>query len=76
MISARDIRRFCRLDAAGDVCLRQSVRQLGLSARAYHRVLRLALTLADLDGCTGIALKHVAEALNYRTVDRTRAAVA
>ncbi|HEX6694436.1 MAG TPA: YifB family Mg chelatase-like AAA ATPase [Longimicrobiales bacterium] len=74
-ISAREVRRYCTVDAAGEACLQQSVRTLGLSARAYHRVLRLALTLADLDGCDGIRRSHVAEALLYRTLDRTRAEV-
>ena len=74
-ISPREVRRYCRVDPAGETCLQQSVRVLGLSARAYHRVLRLALTLADLEGCDGIRRSHVAEALLYRTLDRTRAEV-
>lgn len=61
-----EIRRYCRLDEAGERLLRTAVERLGLSARAYHRVLKLARTIADLAGEERIAAVHVAEALQYR----------
>ena len=61
-----DVRKFCRLDEAGDALLRAAMSQLNLSARAYHRVLKLARTIADLAGSEQIQTPHVAEALQYR----------
>ncbi len=61
-----EIRRYCRLDEAGERLLRAAVDRLGLSARAYHRVLKLARTIADIAGEERIAAVHVAEALQYR----------
>ena len=66
----RDMRAHCRLDEAGEELLRMATRRLGLSARAYHRVLRLARTIADLAGAERIASQHVAEAVQYRANDR------
>ncbi len=60
------VRRFCQLDAAGQTLIRAAMRQMGLSARAYHRVLKLARTIADLDGANTIQAAHLAEALQYR----------
>jgi len=61
-----EVRRFCELDEAGRSLIRAAMRQLGLSARAYHRVLKLARTIADLAGGEGIEAVHLAEALQYR----------
>ncbi len=61
-----EIRQFCRLDSAGKALLRSAMSQLQLSARAYHRVLKLARTIADLAGEGNIAPAHLAEALQYR----------
>jgi len=60
------VREFCRLDDAGRALARQAMRQLGLSARGYHRVLKLARTIADLAGSPSIQTSHLAEALQYR----------
>jgi len=64
-----EIRQYCQLDEAGERMLRAAIERLGLSARAYHRVLKLARTIADLAGSERIATVHVAEALQYRPQD-------
>ncbi|NJD11685.1 MAG: YifB family Mg chelatase-like AAA ATPase [Gemmatimonadetes bacterium] len=69
-LGPRELRSCCQLDAAGEGLLQAATRKLGLSARAYHRVLRLARTIADLDGKASIGAGHVAEAIQYRTLDR------
>ncbi|HEU5303132.1 MAG TPA: hypothetical protein VFU40_00690 [Gemmatimonadales bacterium] len=69
-MSARDIRRWCRLGPACDALLREGVTRLGLSARAYHRLLKLARTIADLAGGEAIREEHVSEAIQYRSLDR------
>ena len=61
-----EVRKFCRLDEAGDNLVRQAMSQLNLSARGYHRVLKLARTIADLAGSNEIQSVHLAEALQYR----------
>jgi magnesium chelatase family protein len=68
----RDIRRHCRLGGPAEELLRAAMTRLGLSARAYHRVLKVARTIADLAGEDQIATGHVAEAIQYRTLDRAR----
>jgi len=61
-----EVRDFCQTDTSGEKLLKAAVQQLHLSARAYHRVLKLARTIADLAGCEMIAANHVAEAIQYR----------
>jgi len=75
-MTAREIRRFCRLSEAVELLLRNAVARLGLSARAYHRVLKISRTIADLGGAAELEVGHVAEAIQYRTLDRRRAAPA
>jgi len=72
-MGVREIREFCRPDEAGEGVLRAAIQRLGLSARAYHRVLKLARTIADLEGAERIAAAHIAEAVQYRTLDRAAA---
>ena len=72
-MSAREVRRWCRCDSATDALLREAVARLGLSARAYHRVLKIARTIADLAGAGEVAADHVAEAIPDRSLDRRRA---
>jgi magnesium chelatase family protein len=61
-----EVRKFCALDDAGKALMQSAMNQLQLSARAYHRVLKLARTIADLAGSESIGPSHLAEALQYR----------
>jgi len=61
-----EIRQFCKLDEAGESLIRAAMGQMNLSARGYHRVLKLARTIADLAGSEAIQATHLAEALQYR----------
>jgi magnesium chelatase family protein len=61
-----EIRQFCKLPQEGQSLMRAAMTQLNLSARAYHRILKLARTIADLAGCEEIQSVHLAEALQYR----------
>ena len=64
-----EVRRFCKLDAAGERLIEESFKSLGLSARAYHRTLKVARTIADVDGSDDIREVHLAEAVSYRMND-------
>jgi len=61
-----EVRKYCEVDAAAQSLLRAAMKQLHLSARAFHRVLKLARTVADLAGAETITATHIAEALQYR----------
>jgi magnesium chelatase family protein len=67
---SRDIRKLCVLDDAGERTLEMAVRRMGLSARAHDRILKVARTIADLGGSATVSAKHVAEAVQYRSLDR------
>lgn len=69
-MSVRHVREFCVTEEKGMMLLRNAIQRLGLSARAYHRVLRLALTIADLEGAASIKAAHIAEGIQYRSLDR------
>jgi magnesium chelatase family protein len=73
-MSARDLRRYCPLSEPVQRLLRDAVGRLGLSARAYHRVIKIARTIADLAGADELSPSHVSEAIQYRSLDRRRAA--
>ncbi len=70
MMNVRMLRECCRPDAAALVLLERAMERLGLSARAYDRILRVARTIADLEGCEHITAAHVGEAIGYRSLDR------
>ena len=61
-----EVREFCQVDDTGRQLLAAAMRQLNLSARAYHRILKLARTIADLAGSERIQPAHLAEAIQYR----------
>ncbi len=69
-MSSRQLRQVCKLDEPGKLLMKQVMSELGLSARAYDKVLRLARTIADLADAAAIATEHLAEAVNYRRLDR------
>jgi len=66
----RLLREHCRLDAESHSLIRMAIERLGLSARAYHRILKVARTIADLEGIGKIRAEHVGEAIQYRSLDR------
>ncbi|MEI7861681.1 MAG: YifB family Mg chelatase-like AAA ATPase [Planctomycetota bacterium] len=69
-MNSRHVREFCQLDEPGSELLRVAVTDLGLSARAHDKVLRVARTIADLDAAERISCAHISEAINYRILDR------
>jgi magnesium chelatase family protein len=69
-LSNRELQRFCSLDRETTALLEQATRAFGLSARAHHRVLKLARTIADLAGLPALSVEHVSEAIGLRRLDR------
>ena len=74
-MQSQDVERFCQVDQESMELLKVAVDRLGLSARAYERVLKVARTIADLAGAEDIGASHVAEAISYRVIDRKSAGV-
>ena len=70
-MTPRMIRRYCRIDPESEQMLERAMTRLGLSARAYDRILKVSRTIADLEGAEDIRSPHVAEAVGYRSLDRT-----
>jgi len=69
-MTSRQLRRHCVLDEEGRNLLKNAMEDLGLSARAHDRILRVARTIADLEGSSDIRPSHLSEAINYRSLDR------
>ncbi|MGB9712379.1 MAG: YifB family Mg chelatase-like AAA ATPase [Dissulfurimicrobium sp.] len=69
-MSSKEMRKFCVLDGQCKDFLVSALQKLGFSARAYHRIIKVSRTIADLEGAKEISIKHLAEAIQYRTFDR------
>jgi magnesium chelatase family protein len=69
-LQTREVERWCTLDAESESLLKQAFARLSLSARAYHRILKVARTIADLAAAEALSASHVAEAISYRRLDR------
>jgi len=69
-MQSREIEEFCATDAAGEELLKMAITKLGLSARAYDRILKVARTIADIVGAPNIRPEHISEAIQYRSLDR------
>ena len=69
-MSPKHLKAHCQLDELGQGLLQQAIRRLNLSARAYDRILKVSRTIADLDGEHKIHAQHLAEAIQFRTLDR------
>ncbi len=67
---SKTLKEFCEVDEVGNRLLRTAMDKLKLSARAYDRILKVARTIADLDTSENIRTEHLAEAINYRSLDR------
>jgi len=70
-MTPRMIRRHCGINSESEQMLERAMTRLGLSARAYDRILKVSRTIADLEGCASIGPTHVSEAVGYRSLDRT-----
>jgi magnesium chelatase family protein len=71
-MSSKELKSYCRLDDGGKELLKTAMDRLGLSARAYDRILKVARTIADLDDQPYILAKHLAEAIQYRSLDKSK----
>ena len=69
-MQSKDIREYCKLDAPGEELLKMAITKLGLSARAYDRILKVGRTIADMAGSADIRPEHISEAIQYRSLDR------
>ncbi|RKR81175.1 magnesium chelatase family protein [Mucilaginibacter gracilis] len=69
-MSTQMVRELCKIDNAGQLLLKKAMEKLGLSARAYDRILKVSRTIADLAGSENIGMEHLAEAIHYRSLDR------
>ena len=70
-MSPRQIRQHCILESDAENLLKSAMEEMGLSARAHDKILRLSRTIADLDASDSITTNHLSEAINYRTLDRS-----
>lgn len=69
-MSSRDLKKYAEIDQAGKDLLKNAMEKLGLSARAYDRIIKVSRTIADLENSTNIELEHLSEAIQYRSLDR------
>jgi magnesium chelatase family protein len=69
-MTSKLMRMYCKIDENGGILLKNAMQRLGLSARAYDRILKVSRTIADLDACESIKSEHLAEAIHYRSLDR------
>ena len=69
-MSSKEIQKFCQIDESGSNILKNAMDKMGLSARAYDRILKVARTVADLDNSETIEAIHLAEAIQMRSLDR------
>lgn len=70
-MESKEIKEFCQIDARGAELLKMAIQRLGLSARAYDRILKMSKTIADLVQTAEIGPEHLSEAIQYRSLDRT-----
>ena len=70
-MNTRQIRSYCELGADAERLLERAMQQQGLTARAHDRILKVARTIADLEGAESLSVAHLAEAIQYRTLDRS-----
>lgn len=69
-MGSKEVKKYCKLDSAGEELLKMAMTKLGLSARAYDRILKVSRTIADIENSDNILLQHVSEAIQYRSLDR------
>lgn len=70
MLDVSELKEFCDLGRREELLMRKAFVSLGLTARTYHKILKVARTIADLDGCEKIREHHLKEAISYRTIDK------
>jgi magnesium chelatase family protein len=69
-MSTRDVQKFCALDSTASDMLKMAMTELNFSARAYNRIIKVARTIADIADTEAITAEHIAEAIQYRSLDR------